>query len=65
MPADQVDAMLAAGPARRHYNPSMQPLLSLLRGVASRAPAAELVLDKPGLHLELRDRSRMEPANVH
>lgn len=65
MPADQVDAMLAAGPARRHYNPSMQPLLSLLRGVASRAPAAELVFDKPGLHLELRDRSRMEPTNVH
>ncbi len=65
MPADQVDAMLAAGPARRHYNPSMQPLLSLLRGLAARAPAAELVFDKPGLHLELRDRSRRETSGVH
>lgn len=54
MPADQVDAMLAAGPARRHYNPPMRPLLSLLRGVAARPAASEIVFDKPGLHLELR-----------
>jgi len=56
--------MLAAGPVRRHYNPTMQPLGSLQSGVAPRARAAEPVFDKPGLHLELRDRSRMEPANV-
>jgi hypothetical protein len=43
----------------------MQPLLSLLRGLAARAPAAELVFDKPGLHLELRDRSRRETSGVH
>jgi oxaloacetate decarboxylase alpha subunit len=54
MPADQVDAMLAAGPARRRYNPEVQPLLSLLRGLRERAPLSELVIDKPGLRLELR-----------
>ena len=26
MPAGQVDAMLAAGPAARHYNPSVRPV---------------------------------------
>ena len=31
MPAEEVDAMLAAGPTRRHYNPDMQPILKLLR----------------------------------
>ncbi|MDT3679010.1 MAG: hypothetical protein ROZ64_09290 [Burkholderiaceae bacterium] len=65
MPADQVESMLAAGPARRHYNPSMRPLLSLLRGVAARAPAAEIVFDTPGVHLELRGRSPMEATDVH
>lgn len=65
MPSDQVDAMLAAGPARRHYDPSMQPLLTLLRGVAARVPAAQLVFDKPGLHLELRGRARVEATHVH
>jgi len=64
MPTDQVDAMLAAGPARRHYNPSMRPLLSLLQGVAVRAPAAELLVDKPDLRFALRGRPRMESADV-
>lgn len=63
MPVDQVDAMRAAGPARRHYNPGMQPLLSLLRELAARPPAAALSLDKPGLHLELRARAR--PESLH
>ena len=31
MPSEEVDAMLAAGPARRHYNPDMQPIHKLLR----------------------------------
>jgi oxaloacetate decarboxylase alpha subunit len=57
MPADQVDAMLAAGPARRHYNPDLQPLLSLLRGLQGRRPPAELTIEKPGLLIRLRRRA--------
>lgn len=56
MPAEQVDAMLAAGPARRHYNPDAEPLLKLLRGLRGRAPLQELLVAKPGLRIELRRR---------
>jgi oxaloacetate decarboxylase (Na+ extruding) subunit alpha len=54
MPAEQVDAMLAAGPARRHYNPEVAPLLQLLRGLRDRPPVTRLVVSKPGLRVELR-----------
>jgi oxaloacetate decarboxylase alpha subunit len=57
MPAEQVDAMLAAGPARRHYNPEAEPLLNLLRGLRDRPPVSELVVSKPGLRIELRQRA--------
>lgn len=53
MPADQVDAMIAAGPARKHYNPDIQPVLRLLRELNSRSPIADLVIDKPNFRLEL------------
>jgi oxaloacetate decarboxylase alpha subunit len=56
MPADQVDAMMAAGPARRRYNPGSRPLLKLIRELASR-PARNLVVDKPGLRVSLRART--------
>lgn len=61
MPAEQVDAMLAAGPSARHYNPDSQPVLSLLRGLLDRTEQPELTVEKPGLRLELR-RSANEPA---
>ncbi len=54
MPAEQVDAMLAAGPAARHYNPELSAVLQLLAGLASRQPPAELVVERVGLRLELR-----------
>ena len=54
MPAGEVDAMLAAGPARRRYNPGLKPLLELLGGLAGRPPADELIIDKPGFRLALR-----------
>ena len=53
MPAGGVDAMLAAGPARRRYNPALKPVLDLLGGLASRPPADELLIDKPGFRLAL------------
>jgi oxaloacetate decarboxylase alpha subunit len=54
MPAEEVDAMLAAQPAARHYTPEVQPVLRLLRELGSRPPAARLVVDKPGFRLSLR-----------
>ena len=60
MPADQVDAMLAAGPAAQHYNPELTGVLGLLRGLAELAGRGEpgrvpsrLVIEKPGFTLEL------------
>jgi oxaloacetate decarboxylase (Na+ extruding) subunit alpha len=58
MPAEQVDAMLAAGPAQRHYNPEVAPLLQLLRGLRDRPPVTRLVVAKPGLRVELRRHGR-------
>jgi oxaloacetate decarboxylase alpha subunit len=61
MPAGEVDAMLAAGPARRRYNPHLKPVLDLLGGLAARPPADELLIDKPGFRLALRAASEGVP----
>ena len=53
MPAGEVDAMLAARPAARHYTPEVQPVLRLLRELGSRPPVSRLVVDKPGFRLSL------------
>jgi oxaloacetate decarboxylase (Na+ extruding) subunit alpha len=58
MPGEEVDAMLAAAPAARHYHPEVQPVLRLLRELGSRPPATRLIVDKPGFRLELRGSSR-------
>ena len=58
MPAGEVDAMLAAGPARRHYNPDLKPVLDLLAGLRERPGMSGLVIDKPGFRLELREGGR-------
>jgi oxaloacetate decarboxylase (Na+ extruding) subunit alpha len=60
MPAGEVDAMIAAGPARRHYNPDLKSVLDLLRGLGTRPPVSLLRIDKPGFRLELRG----EPGGV-
>ena len=54
MPAEEVDAMVAARPAPRHYHPEVQPVLRLLRELGSRPPVERLVVEKPGFRLELR-----------
>jgi len=54
MQGEEVDAMLAAGPARTHYNAEVQPLLRLLHELHSRPAVSRLVIDKPGFRLELR-----------
>lgn len=53
MPADQVDAMVAAGPARRSYNPKTKPVLDLIRELTSRKGLGSVKIDKPGFKLEL------------
>jgi oxaloacetate decarboxylase alpha subunit len=54
MPASEVDAMLAAAPAARHYHPEVQPVLRLLRSLGTRPPVSRLVVEKPGFRLSLR-----------
>ncbi len=54
MPAEQVDAMVAAGPAKRHYNPLIKPVLNLLKELKQRRAFSELMIEKEDFRLELR-----------
>ncbi len=54
MPAEQVDAMKAAGPAPRTYNPDAAPVLKLLRGLVAHRDIARLSVEKSGFRLELK-----------
>jgi oxaloacetate decarboxylase (Na+ extruding) subunit alpha len=56
MPAEQVDAMKAAGAAPQTYNPDVVPVMHLLRQLAARRDIARLSVEKPGFKLELRGR---------
>jgi oxaloacetate decarboxylase alpha subunit len=53
MPEDQVDAMLSAGPSRASYSPEAAPMLSLLRQLAARPAARDIVVERPGLRIAL------------
>jgi oxaloacetate decarboxylase (Na+ extruding) subunit alpha len=62
MPAGLVDAMRAAGPAPRHYDPATRPVLELVRRLCARRDLSEVNLSKPGFRLALRrDASRVIP----
>ncbi|QUG92767.1 biotin carboxyl carrier protein (plasmid) [Pseudomonas putida] len=61
MPADQVDAMLAAGPSKRRYNPELVGMLELLKALGERPAQSRLVVEKPGLKFELRSAAVGEP----
>ena len=54
MPQTQVDAMRAAGPAPRHYDPSARPAIELIRRLALRRDIEHISIDKPGFRLSLR-----------
>jgi oxaloacetate decarboxylase alpha subunit len=58
MPAGQVDAMRAAGPAARHYNPALKPVMSLIRQLAEHRDLSWVSVEKPGFKLELRRQAR-------
>jgi oxaloacetate decarboxylase alpha subunit len=64
MPSEQIDAMIAAGPAKRHYNPQMQPVLKLLRELAKRPATSDVIVEKPGFRLELHRGAAREGANA-
>ena len=53
MPAGQVDAMLAAGPAPRHYDPALRPAMDLIRQLIARTDMTRVSVEKPGFRLEL------------
>lgn len=58
MPANLVDAMCAAGPAVRHYDPDSRPLLDLVRQLAARKDLNEVALEKGDVKLQLRRWAR-------
>ncbi len=58
MPQTQVDAMRAAGPAPRHYNPASRPAMDLIRTLTARRDLSEVSVERLGFHLELRRTHR-------
>jgi oxaloacetate decarboxylase alpha subunit len=57
MPAEQVDAMLTAGPATDHYNPDLAPVLHLLSELGERRSVHDLAVAKPNLRLSVHRRT--------
>jgi oxaloacetate decarboxylase alpha subunit len=56
MPQAQVDAMLAAPPLRRTYEPGVRPIMKLLRELSTR-DVGRVRVEKPGFALELVRRA--------
>jgi oxaloacetate decarboxylase alpha subunit len=57
MPAGQVDGMLAAAPASRHYDPKTKPMMDLIRQLTARRDLKQVSVRKGALSLELRRNS--------
>ena len=53
MPAEQVDAMQAAGPAPRHYSPDSAPVMKLIRELLKRTDLNHVSINKEDFKLEL------------
>lgn len=53
MPAEQVDAMLAAGRSRATYSPKAAPIISLLRKLAAKPDARDIVIERGSFRLAL------------
>lgn len=53
MPGDQVDAMLSAGRSRATYSPEVAPMLALLKQLAAKPAARDIVVERPGLRIAL------------
>ena len=57
MPAEQVDAMKAAGPAAQSYDPARTPVMNLIRQLTARRDIVRVCVEKSGFKLELRGPS--------
>jgi oxaloacetate decarboxylase alpha subunit len=57
MPAGQVDAMKAAGPAAQIYDPVRTPVMNLIRQLIARRDVAHICVEKSGFRLELSSPS--------
>jgi oxaloacetate decarboxylase alpha subunit len=57
MPAGQVDAMKAAGPAEKTYDPEMTPAMNLIRQLIARRDITYLSVEKQDFKLELRGQA--------
>jgi len=53
MPTNLVDAMQAAGPAPRHYDPQTKPVMDLLREILQRTDINHIEMEREGFRLEL------------
>ena len=53
MPANLVDAMQAAGPAQRHYDPRTRGVMELVRQVLARTDLTEIEVEKDDFKLEV------------
>jgi len=53
MPANLIDAMQANGPAPRHYDPALRPVIKLIRELCARHDLHEILVEKPGFRLYL------------
>ena len=58
MPGGLVDAMRAAGPAQRSYDPATAPVLELLSRLLARRDLDDVMLEKAGFRLALRRNAR-------
>ncbi len=54
--------MKAAGPAPRDYDPSMVPVMRLIRELAGRKDLARISIDKPGFKLKMAGHGQLEEA---
>jgi oxaloacetate decarboxylase (Na+ extruding) subunit alpha len=57
MPVNLVDAMAANGVAPREYDPSMRPVLKLIRELCARTDLNRIQVQKPGFSLQLERTS--------
>lgn len=53
MPGAMVDAMQAAGPAPRLYDPATRPVMDLVERLLARTDLTRVTVEKPGFRLEL------------
>jgi oxaloacetate decarboxylase alpha subunit len=61
MPGGQVDAMLAAPPANRLYDPSTKPIMRLIRELTARQDLDRISVRKAAFSLVLRRSARCRP----